>query len=637
MKRLVMGAALSLVVTSTLAPCGTAANQQQSFRMLARRFVNESEQRDPLFADGLGLHVYDATLDDYSEHGAHVRVRWLRHWRGRIDASMHESQLGPDDDADAHALRDAIDLELFEDATIKPRETDPTMYTGVIGNAVYSLTGRHYAPPDERFAFVAKRLALIPGIVAAAVANLQRPPRTTTLQAIDENDGNIAMYASLTTDDADASPATRAAVASALPGALASLRAFSTYLKAQLLPRSDGNPRVGARVYDRELVLANGTDEPRAQLVAEAQADFAQNRATMLQLAIPLDQKYFPKFTADESKPNAEDVVVRRVLDRLALDHPKRTTIFTTAAADVAGSETFLKAHPVVVLPRPSTLKVKPTPDFMAGFSGASLDPAGPFTPLAGSYYYIDKIPKAWSGARVTSYLRDFNNYEMRILSIHEAVPGHYVQFRYNAKVPSIVRRALANGAFVEGWAVYGEGMMLDAGYGNNDPRLRLFQLKWRLREEANTIVDAEFHTGDLSEGRCRDLLERQAYQERSEAETKWHRLLLSHDQLTSYYVGLSAIRHAQDAERARLGSTFDLARFNAALLAMGSLEPRYIQRLIANYEPASAAAPNRPSASATPATAGTPTITFPAPSDSPSPASPSPGSPSPTSSHSST
>jgi uncharacterized protein (DUF885 family) len=225
----------------------------------------------------------------------------------------------------------------------------------------------------------------------------------------------------------------------------------------------------------------------------------------------------------------------------------------------------------------------------------------------------------------------------MRILSIHEAVPGHYVQFRYNAKVPSIVRRALANGAFVEGWAVYGEGMMLDAGYGNNDPRLRLFQLKWRLREEANTIVDAEFHTGDLSEGRCRDLLERQAYQERSEAETKWHRLLLSHDQLTSYYVGLSAIRHAQDAERARLGSTFDLARFNAALLAMGSLEPRYIQRLIANYEPASAAAPNRPSASATPATAGTPTITFPAPSDSPSPASPSPGSPSPTSSHSST
>jgi uncharacterized protein (DUF885 family) len=163
------------------------------------------------------------------------------------------------------------------------------------------------------------------------------------------------------------------------------------------------------------------------------------------------------------------------------------------------------------------------------------------------------------------------------------------VQFRYNAMVPSIVRRAFANGAFVEGWAVYGEGMMLDAGYGNNDPRLRLFQLKWRLREEANTIIDAAFHTGDLSEGRCRDLLERQAYQETSEADTKWHRLQLSHDQLTSYFVGLDAIRHVQEAERTRLGSNFDLARFNAALLAMGSVEPHFVARLLPQYEPPAA------------------------------------------------
>jgi uncharacterized protein (DUF885 family) len=228
----------------------------------------------------------------------------------------------------------------------------------------------------------------------------------------------------------------------------------------------------------------------------------------------------------------------------------------------------------------------------MAGFSGASLDPAGPFTPLAGSYYYIDKIPKTWNAARVASYLRDFNNYEMKMLSIHEAVPGHYVQYRYDAMVPSIVRRALANGSFAEGWAVYGEGMMLDAGYGDGDPRLRLFQLKWRLREEANTIIDALYHTGSLSEGRFDDLLERQAYQESSEADTKWHRLELSHDQLTSYFVGLDAIRNAQASERARLGSAFDLARFNAGLLAMGSVEPRFIAPLLSEYEPAATPAP---------------------------------------------
>lgn len=483
-------------------------------------------------------------------------------------------------------MLDSIDDELFEDATVKPMNTDPTSYTGIIGNAVYTLTGRRYAPPGERFGYVAKRLVLIPGVVAAAETNLTRPPRVTTLQAIDENTGNIDLYGSLPAEAKGASPATQAAIARELPSVLASLRRFSAYLKNTLLPRSDGNPRVGAAVYDRELLLADGTSETRQQLVADAQADFDRNRVEMLRLAIPLDRQFFPNRTSDETQPNAEDVVVRRVLDKLAEDHPARSTIFSTARADVAASETFLEAHPVVLLPQPATLRVVPTPDFMAGFSGASLDPAGPFQPLAGSYFYIDKIPKSWTRARVESYLRDFNNYEMKLLSMHEAIPGHYVQFRYNAMVPSIVRRAFPSGSFAEGWAVYGEGMMLDAGYGGGDPRLRLFQLKWRLREEADTIVDADFHTGDLTEARCRDLLERQAYQERSEADTKWHRLLLSHDQLTTYFVGLDAIRHAQAAERERLGNAFDLGRFNAALLAMGSVEPRYIGPLLPIYTP---------------------------------------------------
>jgi len=582
--------------TRTADPAQTAA-----FSLLAKTFVNQSEQRDPLVADSLGIHAYDDSLDDYSARGIARRMAWLRSWHARVVTAMRAPQQTIDDLADAHELLDSIDLELFENATVKPRSTDPTFYTGVIGNAVYALTGRRYAPPDERFAHVAKRLALVPGIVAAAEANLARPPRVTTLQASDENDGNIEMYAGLTSDDASASPAIRQAVATALPAALASLRAFGTYLRAHLIARSDGNPRVGAKVFDRELLLENGTTETRAQLVAEAQADFDRDRATMLQLAIPFDHKFFPDAVADESKPSAEDVVVRRVLDKLAEDHPTRTTVFRTAAADVAASEAFLTANPIVVLPQPPSLRVVPTPDFMAGFSGASLDPAGPFTPLAGSYYYIDKIPKSWKPTRVDSYLRDFNDYEMRILSIHEAVPGHYVQFRYNAKVPSIVRRALANGAFVEGWAVYGEGMMIDAGYDNGDPRLHLFQLKWRLREEANTIIDAAFNAGDLREGRCRDLLERQAFQESSEAETKWHRLQLSHDQLTSYYVGLSAIRHAEDAERARLGDGFSIARFNSALLAMGSVEPRYIEGLMQEYDSAGPSPAPEPTVSAVP------------------------------------
>ena len=567
---------------SSLASAATpAATSHEAFARLAARFVNESEQRDPLFADGVGIHAYDDRLDDYSAAGHANRIKWLGAWDARL-AAIHASSLDPGDAADKRALTDAIDLELFEDRTVAPVHTDPTAYTTVIGEAMYTLTGRHYAPLSTRLEHAAPRLKRIPGIVRAAERQLTHPTRVATLQAIDDNAGNIDLYTGLTAQATGAPAPIRAAIAARLPAALASLRQFSAYLHDTLLPRSNRNPRVGAYVFDRELSLQNGTDESRSTLVDHALADFKRTRAEMLKLAVPFDRRFFPKDVADEKLPSAEDVVVRRVLDRLANAHPKRTTIFATAKADVASIETFLANDPVVKLPSPPTLSVVPTPDFMAGFSGASEESPGPFAPLGESYFYIDKIPKAWDADRVSSYLRDYNTYELEMLSIHEAVPGHYVQFRYGARVPSIVRRVFANGSYVEGWAVYGEGMILDAGFGSDDPALRLFQLKWRLREEANTVIDASFHAGDLTLPRCEDFLEREAYQEHAQAIGKWHRLQLSHDQLTSYFVGLDAIRQAEATERERLGSAFDVADFNRRLLLMGGVEPRFIGPLLA-------------------------------------------------------
>lgn len=551
-----------------------------AFSRIAARFVNESEQRDPLFADGLGIHAYDDRLDDYSEAGHDKRITWLVAWETRL-AAIPATLLSAGDAADRRALQDTIDLELFEDRTIAPVHTDPTVYTSVIGEALYTLTGRHYAPLSQRLAHAAPRLTRIPGIVRAAEKMLTKPTRVSTLQAIDDNAGNIELYTSLTAEAKTAPAPIRAAIARRLPATLTSLRQFGRYLRHVLLPRSHRNPRVGAYVFDRELQLQAGTDETRAQLVSDALADFKKNRAEMLQLAIPFDRKFFPKDAVDETLPAAQDIVIRRVLDRLANAHPSRTTIFSTAKADVASIEAFLTQHPVVKLPQPATLSVVPTPDFMAGFSGASMESSGPFAPLGESYFYIDKIPKTWDAERVSSYLRDYNDYEIKMLAIHEAVPGHYVQFRYGSRVPSLVRRVFSNGSYVEGWAVYGEGMILDAGYDAADPAMRLFQLKWRLREEANVLIDAAFHTGDLTLPRCEDLLERLAFQEHSEAIGKWHRLQLSHDQLTTYFVGLDAIRQAEASERERLGSAFDVADFNKRLLQMGGVEPRYIGPLL--------------------------------------------------------
>jgi hypothetical protein len=558
-----------------------AQERSESLRTLSQQFVAESEAHDPLFADGIGRHEYDDTLADYSAAGRAKRKAWLAGWDARFTAIIARDP-SPDELADATALHDAIALELFEDVGLKPYATDPTMYANVLGQAIYTLTGRTYAPLDVRMRHAAARLTRLPSVVAAAKASLTHPARVLTLQAIDETAGTVGLLRALPAAAKGASPATRAAIAANLPRAIAAAESYGTYLKRVVLPRSTGATRVGVAVYDQELKLQLGTDATREQLVHRATSDLEATRAAMLKLALPLDRTFFPAAIADESKPNAEDVVVRRVLDRLANDHPSRTHVFSSARADVLRAENFLAKNPVVVVPQPNTLHIVPTPAFQAGFAGASEDSPGPFTPLAESFYYIDEIPASWSAARVESYLREYNTYEMQLLSFHEAMPGHYVQIRYNNANPSLVRRIFGNGSFIEGWAVYTEGMMLDQGFGGGDAKLRLFQLKWRLREQANTIIDAGYHAGAMTHAQLDDLLIRQAYQEKSEADTKWHRLELSHDQLSSYYTGLDAIRRAEAAQRAKLGAAFSVAKFNAALLHIGSVEPKFVGTLVA-------------------------------------------------------
>ncbi len=438
-----------------------AAAADARFEALARRYTGEFAQRDPLFADGIGIHAFDDALPDYSAPALAERRRWQESWKAQI-AAVDATLLSPGANADRTGLLDAIELELYEDGTIDPWSTNPGLYVDALGNAVYALTSRRYAPADERYRHVAARLPLVPAFVDAAIANLKRPAQVVTQFAVDDNAGNVDMYRDLSTTDGDASPETRALIAARAPAAVAALQRFQKFLAGPLLARSDGNPRVGAAVYDRELVLSAGTDASRADLLRRARAAMSAARAEMLRLALPLDAQYFPNGSRDGTGDALIDGVVGRVLNRLAGDHPQRDQVFATARADLASVEGFLTAHPVVVLPVPDTLSVVPTPAFMAGFSGASADPAGTFTPLAESYYYIDEIPKSWSRERVDSYLRENNDYEMKMLTMHEAVPGHYVEFRYNNQLPSIVRRVFGNGSFVEGWAVWGEGMMLE-------------------------------------------------------------------------------------------------------------------------------------------------------------------------------
>jgi len=413
MRRVFFGVVAALALA---APGASASDPHTAFAAAVGRYLVESEVRDPLFADAIGIHTQDDRLADYSAASLASDTAWRTQWRARF-AAFDPATLTADDQADRRTVLDGIDAQQFEDAALQPAHRDPTLYVGAIGDAAYQLTSRQYAPLDERMRHVATRMRLIPSIVAAAEANLTRPPQVFTQLAVAQNLGNIDFYEHDVVDMADsASPSTRAAVRAALPGLIASLQDLQHFLAGPLMKRSDGDARVGAKVFDRDLELVDGTDTPRTVLVQRAKDEFERTRREMYDLAKPLDAAMFPGREHAQTGDALIDAVVGEVLDKLADDHPDRDHVFSTAKADVAGLMAFLRKDPVVVLPSHDTLHVVPTPPFKAGIAGAGLDSPGPFTPLASAFYYIDRIPPAWTQAQVTSYLRDYNDYEMRIL-----------------------------------------------------------------------------------------------------------------------------------------------------------------------------------------------------------------------------
>ena len=259
-------------------PTRPAENTQ--LQRLTRTYLDELQQRDPLFADSIGVHAYDDQLPDYSASALAERERWQRSWRSRFYAIDPMLMLGTGGNADRTAMLDTIDLELYEDQTINPWRNDPGRYVQAVGSAVYSLIGRHYASVDTRLGNVARRLSLVPNLVDAAIDNLQHPPRVLTQFAIDQNAGNISMYrADILTAAKGASPGLERTLKARIPAAVKSLERLQRFLSGTLLPRSTGNPRVGAAVFDHELVILAGTDVSRSTLISRARRDgFATQR-----------------------------------------------------------------------------------------------------------------------------------------------------------------------------------------------------------------------------------------------------------------------------------------------------------------------------------------------------------------------
>jgi uncharacterized protein (DUF885 family) len=562
-----------------------AESEDEKLTAFFKAFLEEEFQHRPLDATRLGDHRFDDRLDDLSPA---ARAADLTRWRAALTAlpkKIDAEKLSRSGRLDFEILRHDLTRSVWLAENIHPFENDPRAYNDYITDSVYALLTQSTLPKEKNVRNAVARMASIPKVVAVAKATLHNPPRVTTETAIRQNRGAIGFYK--TGFFTLAGEEGRSAEATAAAGKVVeSLEDYQKFLEDELLPQAKGEWRLGKEKFARKLELELDAGLTADEVLHEAEAEFDRVQRDMYVIARQLwaeaskgESGPTPPLPPDDADGRRE--TIRLVLAHFNKEHGKPEDLVRDARATVSRIKKFIADNDIIRLPDPDRCQVIEMPEFQRGNSGAFLNQAPALDPKGASFYAVSPPPRDWDDRRVNSYLEEYNKYMIQILTIHEAYPGHYVQLEYSNRCPSLIRRVLFSGVFAEGWAVYGEQMMLDQGYGKGDPVLRLNQLKWYLRAVANAILDHHMHCDGMTDEEALELLTKRAFQSEGEAVAKVVRAKQSSCQLSTYFVGRTAFyRLRQQVEREQ-GAAFDLGRFHEAALDNGTLPVKYLPELV--------------------------------------------------------
>lgn len=573
---------LLLFVAVALMIGRTSANENDDAKLAAffDRYLDEDFRRHPCNATRSGDHRFDDRIDDLSPSARATDIATTRRVLAELPKTVEYSKLSRAGQIDFEILRHSLAYALWQAENTKPFEDDPRTYSEYINDSVYLLFTQSTLPREQTIRNAASRIGLIPKVVAAARESLKEPPKQFTETAIKQNKGAIAFY-----ESGIFALSGEAAAGSALAGpcraAVSSLKEYQQFLEKELLPRSNGDWRLGKERFYRKLELELDAGLTAEEVLHEAETEAARVEREMVVIARQLFAKLFPKRALPADDPTGRRALVQTVLAKLADDHGSTDTLVADAKKTVDKICRFIAEKDILRLPDPDRCKVVEMPEFQRGQSTAYLNPAPPLDPKADSVYAVSPPPKEWDARTVDSYFREYNHSMLQILTIHEAYPGHYVQLEYSNRCPSKIRKLLASGAFVEGWAVYTEQMMLDQGYGDGDLSLRLHQLKFYLRAVLNALLDHKMHCSNMSDDEVIDLLVNHGYQSEGEARGKLIRAKQSSCQLSTYFVGRTAHYRLRQQIQHELGDAFDLGRYHEAVLDFGSLPVKYLPEVV--------------------------------------------------------
>ena len=541
--------------------------EKQDFSKLTDDFMYGSLALSPVLATSTGYHEHngvklDEKLDDYSPAGIAEQRKFYTDFGARL-AQIQPDSLSAEERADYQIIRNQVDLALLEFDQIQSYRHNPTVYVELAGNALFSPFVLEYAPLEARYRQIMQRLLLMPALVQHAKANLTDSPEVWNRVAREENEGNLDLIDKALRERAPA--ALKADYDRAAGPALDALRGFTKYLQDELSQKTS-DWRLGKEKYDRKFAYTLVAGKPPEQVLSEAEASLKDVREQMAQLAAPRS--------------------VREALDKLAQQQATPATYMDQARQDLAEATAFVREKHLVTLPASGNLQVIPTPVFMRGiYSVAGFNPAPALEPQLGAFYWVTPIPADWTKGRIQSKLREYNRFGMMQITIHEAMPGHYVQGEFANQVQPKSRRLLrnigGNGPYVEGWALYVQQVMSDEGFMNNSVELRLTMLKQLLRSIANAILDIRLQTLNMTDQQALDLMINDTFQEKEEATGKLQRAQLSSCQLPMYFIGWRGWLDVREDYRKRKGAAFHLSEFHDAALRESAVPLPTLRQLL--------------------------------------------------------
>ena len=572
-----------LALAAVPAFAATPGNTDTRFEALGQRYVDEFGRYSPVYATALGDHRFDGELDDLGTAGRARAIAWIRDLLAQLE-TIDRSKLSRANQVDAAMLENQLRYAIWSDQTFRDWSWDPLVYTQLTGQALYGLLAREFAPLPERLRSLAARLEKMPRLLEQARANLvpARVPSIHAETAVKQNPGVLRLVDELVVPRLDNLEAgDRARLERAIAQARVAVQEHQRWLEGTLVPAAKGEFRIGRELYDQKLAFALMSPLSRQEIRARAETEVRRVRGDMYSVARTVlagraDAPPLP----DSPTPEQEQAAIAAALELAYAERPKRDGVVDLARATLAETTEFVRKRDFVTVPD-EPLDIILMPEFQRGVAVAYCDSPGPLDKGQRTFYAVSPIPDEWTQPQVDSFLREYNSRSIANLTIHEAMPGHYLQIAHSNRYPSVLRAMLGSGPFVEGWAVYTERVMQEQGFRGDDPLMRLVQLKWYLRAVTNAIIDSAIHVDGMTRDEAMRLMTVTGFQEEREAAGKWVRAQLTSAQLSTYFVGYLEHADLRAAAEQRLGSDFSLKRFHDQVLSFGSPPVRFVRALM--------------------------------------------------------